>query len=378
MTKVLHLVDSGGLYGAERMLLSLVQEQTRRGMDPMILSAGAPGIEEKALEKEAVRLRIPVTPWRMKPGLNIRESWKILKWAQLNGYQILHSHGFKFNVLLGMIPRLLRKLPMVVTLHGYVHAKRFSKLWVYEVLDRVAIRNTEGIVLVGEATRRELPTAIASSALVEVISNGLDVAVLEEKSRQSIPVDLERFTERCGPLLLGVGRLSHEKGFDLLIESFAEVRKTYPGAGLLIVGEGRQRASLESDVQAYGLADSVCMPGYADCVPALIKRSDLLVMPSSTEGLPITLLEALGLGASVLASPVGDIADVLRGGQAGFLLEDRSTASLAREIVEILQNPEEKAKRAIEGITRVNQLYSASVMAEKYQLLYAQKLQGCQ
>ena len=120
------------------MLLSLVQEQTRRGMDPMILSAGAPGIEEKALEKEAVRLRIPVTPWRMKPGLNIRESWKILKWAQLNGYQILHSHGFKFNVLLGMIPRLLRKLPMVVTLHGYVHAKRFSKLWVYEVLDRVA------------------------------------------------------------------------------------------------------------------------------------------------------------------------------------------------------------------------------------------------
>jgi hypothetical protein len=106
--KVLHLIDSGGLYGAEKMLLSLVQEQLKQGLDPMILSAGEPGTDEKPIEAEARNKGLPVTAWRMAPGLNLKESWKILKWAQDNKYQLLHSHGFKFNVLLGMYPAWIR------------------------------------------------------------------------------------------------------------------------------------------------------------------------------------------------------------------------------------------------------------------------------
>ena len=154
--KVLHLIDSGGLYGAEKMLLSLVQEQVSQGLEPMILSAGEPGIDVKPIETEAKRKGLPLTPWRMSPGLNLKESWKILKWAQKNNYDLLHSHGFKFNVLLGMYPESLRHIPMVVTLHGYVHAPRYSKMWLYESLDRFAIRRMRGVVLVGEAMKKEL------------------------------------------------------------------------------------------------------------------------------------------------------------------------------------------------------------------------------
>jgi len=75
--KVLHLIDSGGLYGAEKMLLGLVSEQLKLGLYPLILSAGAPGIEEKALEAEARRLGLPLKLWRMKPGFNLKESLTI-------------------------------------------------------------------------------------------------------------------------------------------------------------------------------------------------------------------------------------------------------------------------------------------------------------
>ena len=102
--KVLHLIDSGGLYGAEKMLLALVKAQLSQGLEPMILSAGELTIPQKPLEIEATRLGLPVIPWRMKPGFNIGESRKILKWAVANDYDILHSHGFKFNVLLSNGP----------------------------------------------------------------------------------------------------------------------------------------------------------------------------------------------------------------------------------------------------------------------------------
>ena len=371
--KVLHLIDSGGLYGAEKMLLALVRGQLNLGLEPMILSAGDPIIEEKPLEAEAKRLGLPIISWRMNPGLNIGESWKILKWARSNGFHILHSHGFKFNVLIGLIPRFLREIPVISTLHGYVHADRFSKLWLYELLDRAAIRSVDGIVLVSEVTRKELPKAIRYSKKVEVISNGVDLFELSKRACEKIPEDIQAFVSGVVPLILGVGRLSKEKGFDLLIESFAEVKRVYPKAGLLLVGEGKQRPALEAKINVLELTNSVLMPGYMDGVPALLHQADVLAMPSTTEGLPITLLEAVGLGCPVIASPVGDIPLVLKKVDAGTVLKERSPGALATEILRTLRHSDESKLRAEEATRRIGSVYSASAMAESYLTVYSQR-----
>lgn len=127
--RVLHLIDSGELYGAEKILTSLVKEQLKQGFKSMILSAGYPNISEKAVEAEARRKGLPIAPWRMKPGRNLKESWKILKCARVNGYNLLHSYRYKFNVLFGMYPKSVRRIPMVSNFHGQIHAPLFSKLW---------------------------------------------------------------------------------------------------------------------------------------------------------------------------------------------------------------------------------------------------------
>ncbi len=367
--KVLHLIDSGGLYGAEKMLLSLVKEQVRQGLEPMILSAGEPDVGEKPIEAEARKKGLPITPWRMKPGLNLKESWKILKWAQGNHYNLLHSHGFKFNVLVGMFPRFITKIPSIATLHGYVHAKRFSKMWVYECIDRIAINHMDGVVLVGEAMKGEIPKRLLASPSTRVIHNGLNIGELKERSTNALEDQIQQFINSHEFVIVGVGRLSREKGFDHLLRAFGKVKSEFPGAALILVGEGKQRAALESLAKEVGLSEAVLMPGYCDNVPSLLKQARLLVMPSLTEGLPITLLECMALKTPVVVSAVGEMPKLLGDGEGGCVTNSIAPADLSKVIVTALLSADSK-KKADWSACKVVKDYSAKAMAGNYLLLY--------
>ena len=367
--KVLHLIDSGGLYGAEKMVLNLMEEQIKMGDSPMLLSAGTREDGVKAIELEARRRNLPVTPWLMKPGLNLRESQRILKWAQENNYNLLHSHGFKFNVLLGMYPESVRLIPMTATLHGYVHAPRFSKMWLYESLDRFAIRRMNGVALVGEAMKKELPGKLSSGHTV-VIPNGLDISEVQELSSAPLDEPFKSFIDTHEPVILGVGRLSREKGFDRLILAFSEFRKSFPNSGLVIVGEGKFRQQFEVLVDELGVKDDVLMPGYYSKVPTMLRHSKVLVMPSLTEGLPITLLEAMSLKTPVVASAVGEIPKVLGDGQGGILLSDVGPATISKAIEKSVTDIELSNRKAEWGYGEVSKNYSSEAMADKYLAFY--------
>tara|TARA_R110000850_G_scaffold102658_1_gene212022 strand:- start:16741 stop:17868 length:1128 start_codon:yes stop_codon:yes gene_type:complete len=371
--KILHLIDSGGLYGAEKMLLSLVREQLKQGLEPMILSAGEFQAGEKAIETEAKKSGLPVTEWRMKPGLNLKASWVIRNWALANNYQLLHSHGFKFNVLLGMLTEKVRGVPMITTLHGYVHAQRFSKMWLYESLDRFAIRRMNGVVLVGEAMQKELPGKLSIGQAV-TIPNGLDISELQKSSLDSLDEPFKSFFDNHEPVMLGVGRLSREKGFDRLVSAFSEFRKEYPKSGLVIVGEGKLRHQLEALIAELGIQDDVLMPGYCSSVPALLRRSQVLVMPSLTEGLPITLLEAISLKVPVVASAVGEIPKVLGDGKGGELLGDLEPDTIARDVEKSVNDKERSRSRVDWAYETVVKDYSSAAMAASYLEFYERVL----
>jgi glycosyltransferase involved in cell wall biosynthesis len=372
--KILHLIDSGGLYGAEKMLLALVAEQLKLGLQPMILSAGAPNVEEKAMETEARRLSLPMISWRMKPGFNPKDSMAIIRWAKAEGYELFHSHGYKFNVLIGLWPEFFRKIPLMATLHGYVKAPRFSKSWVYETLDRLALRQMSCVVLVAEAMKRDIPCSVAKSDFVKVIPNGLDTVRLVQAGSEALGPELESFIGKHNPLLLGVGRFSYEKGFDLLVAAFRPVKAQHPGAGLVVIGEGMQRQQLEQQVQDLGLTESIYMPGYYNNVPALMARSDLLCMPSRTEGLPITLLEAMAVGVPICASDVGEIRTVLGDGRGGTVSDLTSAKDLAADILHSLEKKEQMAEAVEWSRQRVRQIYSARNMAQQYLDVYQKAL----
>ncbi|MDX1754881.1 MAG: glycosyltransferase [Marinobacter sp.] len=372
--KVLHLIDSGGLYGAEQVLLTLVSEQMKAGLSPMIISAGLPDEEEKPLERAAKNQGLPVTPWRMAAGFNLEGARELVRWARADHYDLLHSHGYKFNVLMGLWPSRYRGVPLVATLHGYIRAPRFTKGWCYERLDRLVLGRMDHVVLVSEAMRSQLPARIGHSDNSSVIANGINTARVQAAAAAEIPDDLSAFVSGNRPLILGVGRLSHEKGFDRLLEALSILAETFPNAGLLIIGEGPARAGLEAQATALGLSGRVRMPGYVDAVPAVMANADVLCMPSRTEGLPITLLEAMCVGLPVVASRVGDMPAVMGDGRGGRLLDSGSPVELAKALSTRLGRSEE-VRRAVEwSRLQVAEHYSESAMMREYETVYRKVL----
>jgi len=368
--KILHLIDSGGLYGAEKMLLALVGEQLNQGLEPMILSAGELGVDEKPLEREARKLKLPIKVWRMKPGLNVLGAIAILRWGKSEGFQLLHSHGYKFNILMGILPKRIRELPMVATVHGYVDTPRFGKMWLYKWLDQIALRRMSAIIFVAEVMKQKLSLGKEAEKRLNIIPNGLDFEAVLACAKKPIDCCIAKFIDRHESIVLGVGRLSAEKGFDSLIAGFEQLHMRLPGIGLLIVGEGEKRRALEEQIAKAGLSDVVMMPGFCNNIPGIMRRCSVLAMPSHTEGLPITLLEAMCMEIPVVASRVGAIPETLGEGRRGLLLAEVSTFAISDALLEVLAGRGTILSCVACAREAVEAEFSSSVMAEKYLEVY--------
>lgn len=363
---VLHLIDSGGLYGAEKMLLTLVEEQIKQGLKPVILSVGELGINDKPVESEARKLGLRVVPWRMKSGVNLLQALAILKWAERERIDILHSHGYKFNILMGVLPRAIRKLPLVSTLHGYVNAPYWSKMWLYEVVDQFLLQRVDRVCFVSEHMKKLSVLSRLEPSKVHVVENGLP-------SESTAPTHLPDLLSGSKDTfrILTVGRLSPEKNMASLIRVLASKELADKEIALFIVGEGRLLTELEQQVEHLKLGHKVFFMGYRKDVPTLMRQANLLAMPSLTEGLPLTVLEAMRCALPVLASAVGGIPQVLDQGEAGLLVPPRSDAALVKQLKRVVDGEIDLDRLAKRAQRRFESFYTAEVMAKKYTAIYS-------
>ncbi len=368
--KVLHIIDSGGLYGAEIMLLNLVAEQQKLGLHPIIASIGDILDGEKPLEIEAKRRDLPLQVFRFRSGLNFKGALQILKFAGEKQFQILHSHGYKGNILFGFMPRFVRKLPIVATIHGWTNTGRFDRMRVYEWLDRQSLKFVDQAVLVNKKMLAD-PRVAGFINHCQVVDNGIPA---EKDSADDKPdLDILQFCKKARTLC-AIGRLSPEKGFDNLLRAFAKIREVESDIQLLIIGEGRQREYLERLVDEFALSGSVMLAGYRTEASQYLSSCSALVISSLTEGLPITLLEAMREKVPVVATSVGGIPDVLSDVESSILVGPQSVESLADGISFVLKSD----SRNQVMIERAREIflakYTSHAMAVKYEKIY--KAQG--
>src|SRR5205807_893383 len=137
-----------------------------------------------------------------------------------------------------------------------------------------------------------------------------------------------------GPLVGAIGRLEHQKGFDVLIRALASV----DDARLVVMGDGSERASLEQLARDVGVADRVVWTGWRDDARRYFAAVEVVALPSRFEGFPLTLLEALLARAAVVATDVGSIAEVVRNGDTGLLVPPDDPAALAVAIRRLLKD----------------------------------------
>ncbi|MEM2145592.1 MAG: glycosyltransferase family 4 protein [Candidatus Jordarchaeaceae archaeon] len=168
-----------------------------------------------------------------------------------------------------------------------------------------------------------------------------------------------------------IGRISPEKGILDLINSALIILKIHGRISFLVGGYGILYEKLEEEIMKRGLSDKIRMVGWIPHaqVPEYLNELKLLVLPSYSEGLPTIILEAMACGAIVLASPVGGIPDIIRDGETGFILEDRSPDYIAKKILKILSRSDlEQIARNARRIIEVEYSYESAVKRFKEML----------
>ncbi len=268
----------------------------------------------------------------------------------------MRAEGFDFDLLDGhylypdgivalRLARHFRK-PVVLTARG----SDVSQLPGYPVARRAIVETIAGadaLIAVSEGLKEGLVGLGAAPDRVTVLRNGVDLDLFR-------PVP-DRAAARAalglgaGPVLLSVGLLIPRKGHHHVIAALPAL----PGHTLMILGEGPERAALEAQARALGVADRVRMPGavpHAD-LPAHYGAADVMVLASSREGWANVLLEAMACGTPVLASPAWGCREAVRAPEAGLVLEEVTPSAIAGGVRHLLSTPPDRAatRRYAEG-----------------------------
>lgn len=356
--KVAHLIDSGGLYGAEQVLMMLCKEQQRQGLHPCIVSCGLPGETDKPIETAARQQGIDLLVWRMPAGINISGTRDLIAQLKNQNVALLHSHGYKFNILLGILGKKEIGLPLVSTVHGYVKAKFPKKMWIYELLDRIFLKRFDAIVLVSE--KMQEISAFRNSKKTRVIKNGIS------SNAPSVTAALEGNPYQ----LLAIGRLSPEKGFDYLVRAIAELNSREVICQLTIFGDGGLRNSLNDLINELNQQNNITLAGFVADAQQHFHEYQLIVMPSLTEGIPVTLLEAMRNKTPIIASAVGGIPEVL-GVSSEFLIKPANVGEIVSKTKAWFAKGEAHKQQLVdENYRRFMEGFSAEKMADKYFSLY--------
>jgi len=251
---------------------------------------------------------------------------------------VVNPHLFRSVAVAAPLARALGVPAVVETYHGR-EAWRRGPLRGSFLPDRALATLLTRVIAVSEAARDFLVRVKRyPAAKVVVVPNGRDLATFRPGHHRDA-VRKELGLDAHTPLVGVVGRLEPQKGHADLLAAWPTVRRAFPDARLLVVGEGGLRPALEAQARALGVADSVVFAGFRADVPRLLDALDVLALPSHWEGMPLTAIEAAAMARPVVATAVDGTPEVVVDGVTGLLVPPGAPAALARALCAVLGDP---------------------------------------
>jgi glycosyltransferase involved in cell wall biosynthesis len=374
--RVIHFMDSAGIFGAEVMLLTLTKAQQESGLAPLIGSIQPPAdVERNAnlLSVYARNLGIATEAVTMQEKSLFGGLRALRKFVNNHPADIIHSHGFKANILLACLKFFMKLPPVVTTIHGWTGANSDSRIALYEVIDRWCLQRLDHVVVVTPEQKNHTGIKRLAASRTSCILNGTDLdwrneLTISESERRKL--DALKDFAAGNRLVVAIGRLSKEKGHLYLLKAFAVLAEKDTTLRLVIAGEGPLRPVMEQTIHDLALEQKVCLPGYLERVDKLLDQAECLAQPSTTEGLPITLLEAMGRSIPIVASAVGGMPELLEHGKLGYLAPPNDPEGLQEALLFCLNNQLYTSKKTAAARVRFDRDYSSAQMAEQYQSIY--------
>jgi glycosyltransferase involved in cell wall biosynthesis len=285
------------------------------------------------------------------------------------GADVLCCHGYKAN-LLGRLAARRVEVPAVSISRGWT-AENF-KVRLYERLDRFHLRFMDHVVCVSEAQAARVRRAGVRPARMSVIYNAIDPLRFREPDERYHAKLLRYFRQPRSHIIGAAGRLSPEKGFDVLVAAAERVQHSYPSAGFVLFGEGPERARLQQQINAAGMGQTFVLAGFRPDLDRFLPHFDLLVLPSYTEGLPNVVLEAFAAAVPVVATAVGGTPEVVEDGISGFLVPPGDTETMAECIGEVWASADRRVDMGRKGRLYVQEKFGFAAQARLYRELFEQ------
>jgi glycosyltransferase involved in cell wall biosynthesis len=222
-------------------------------------------------------------------------------------------------------------------------------------------RLADVIIVPAESARRALDHVPGVDLRkIRVVYTGVSTDPIDASESERV---LRSFGIPSGaPIVCGVGRLGRVKGFDLLIAAFAGILAEFPNARLLIVGDGPERAALED--AAADLGESVVLAGHSDRVREILAGVNVYVLSSRYEGMANTLLEAMSVGAAIVATDVSGTREAVRDGKDALVVPPEDPAAIRDAIRKLLGDPDSARSLGQSARVRARELFSRERMAE--------------
>jgi glycosyltransferase involved in cell wall biosynthesis len=255
----------------------------------------------------------------------------------------------------------------VVTEHVYVPVPWRCSILFQRLL---ATRIDRYFVVSREVAMRLRQNFALPDSKLQLIHNGIDLGKYDQPANPSLRRALAGAADR--PIVLAIARLDAQKGLDYLLQAAALV----PEAVFVVAGDGPERAALEARACDLGLSRQVIWLGYREDIADLLACSDLFVLPSLFEGLPVALLEAMAAGRPVVASAIGGIDEVIVHNWTGLLVPPADSLALAGAIRAVLADPALAQRLALAGQAHVSQEFSVERMLTQLASSYVELIRS--
>jgi glycosyltransferase involved in cell wall biosynthesis len=304
-----------------------------------------------------------------KPGLDGRCALRLAQHLRRHRVDLIHAHQYT-PFFYSLLARLIFDRPAVLfTEHGrhspdYRRPKRV-------VANRLLLQRRDRVVGVGQAVRTALINHEGLPAQrVGVIYNGVDTAGIGNSTADRDAVRREIGVDPGDFVVLLVARLDYLKDHATALRTLRRAVAHQPKVRLVLAGEGPERGAIEQTVQQLDLAANVRFLGLRKDVARLLKATDMFLLTSISEGIPLTVIEAMAAGLPVLATRVGGLAELVEDGQSGFLAPPRDDATLADRLLRLAGDANLRHAFGRRGQERAQTLFTENLMHARYLELY--------
>lgn len=347
ITLVIATLGSGG---AERVMSMMANYWADSGRHVTLVTLSSPDADFYAVDPRVRRVGLGLLGYSQTVFAAVRNNllrvWRLRRAMKASRPDVVVSFVDRTNVL-ALLSSLGLGKPVIVSEHTDPRHYSVGPFW--EAMRRLLYPQAAAVVVLTNGLRLWAERFVRKEA-VYVIPNSVHVPDVSSESGSQVLTGSAR-------TVAAMGRLSPEKGFDLLLEAFARCTHRHNWS-LMIIGEGDERPRLEAMTSELGIKDRVIMPGRSKNPFPLLRRADLFVLPSRLEGFPMALVEAMACGLPVITTDFPSGArDIVRDGLDAVVVPPNDVQALAGALDRLMEDPAERQRlgaRAVEVAERFN------------------------